>query len=103
MNAYCTIHNAQMAERQSKTKFNDDGSAKTYFSHLANGTMCFGKGMGNGDSTPPVAQPMAKKHDTMLICNAMNNAQALVSNGIIPIESLEQKFNEILAMLESKA
>lgn len=106
MTAQCTIHNIEMDEKTSKTKFNEDGTPKTYFAHIANGEMCFGENMRKG-AQRAVAQTVSvglapKKHDTMFVCNAMNNAVAMVNQGIIADESLETAFNRILTILETK-
>ena len=40
----CTIHNEPLTQRESKTKFEVDGSPKTYMAHnLPDGKLCFGK------------------------------------------------------------
>src|SRR3990167_1845099 len=103
MTATCTIHDIQMEEKTSKTKFNQDGTAKTYFAHVTNGNLCFGESIKKSQNNDrPYTQPATvKKHDSMLMCNAMNNACLLVANGIIVLESRTQAFNDILADLES--
>lgn len=43
--AYCNEHGEAMEKGVSKTKFNKDGSPKTYLFHKVDGKMCFGKGV----------------------------------------------------------
>ena len=43
MQSFCTLHDIEMAQRESKTKTNADGSYKTYYSHMQDGKMCFGE------------------------------------------------------------
>lgn len=45
--------------------------------------------------------PATKKHDSMLMCNAMNNAAALVIGGSVNYEDLATCFKDILEILES--
>lgn len=43
MNGFCSIHDVNMQERESKTKFDDAGMPKKYWGHMVDGAMCFGK------------------------------------------------------------
>ena len=42
---HCNEHGDVMEKGVSKTKFNNDGSPKTYLFHKVDGKMCFGKGI----------------------------------------------------------
>ena len=57
MEHFCTQHSVQLSQGESKTKFNPDGSAKTYWYHkTANNRMCFGDDTGKSTYTPKMAQ-----------------------------------------------
>jgi hypothetical protein len=43
MTGFCPIHSVEMTQRESKTKFEQDGSPKTYFAHNLEKGLCFGK------------------------------------------------------------
>ena len=47
MTNFCTIHQAELTERTSKDKFDDEGNPKTYWAHIKpEGGLCFGEGVG---------------------------------------------------------
>ena len=54
----CSIHNVPMFQGTSKTKFNDDGTPKTYFYHKVGSDMCFGD---NKKDKAPYTPKMAEK------------------------------------------
>lgn len=101
----CELHNVAMVEKT--------GQYGTYYSHMIqNVGFCDGKKIkpfkqpqqvqGVQPAAQAFQQPATKKHDTMLMCNAMNNAVSLASHGIIQISEVEAYFNKILTALESK-
>ncbi len=54
-NTQCTIHGVEMEWHTSKTKFNEDGTAKTYLSHkTADGKLCFGSNNSKSQPSTPV-------------------------------------------------
>lgn len=96
MIATCPIHNTSMEEKS--------GQFGTYFSHKTADGYCNGKKItpfknGNGNIQQPVANGTPSKTDAMLICNAANNATALVNAGTIPIDQWSAYFDKILAKL----
>ena len=42
MNKLCAAHDTWMQEKFSKTKVDESGQPKAYFSHIHNGQLCFG-------------------------------------------------------------
>ena len=101
MNSFCNIHQVSMEQRLSKTKFDDNGQPKAYFAHMNDGKMCFGrpeKPSANG------FKPAVKSvnSDSMFMCNALNNAVALVTAGVVPVEKLGDAYKRCLAILTEK-
>lgn len=101
----CPLHGVRMEEK--------DGQYGPYFSHKATDGYCNGRKITpfkrpqqvNGVSTGAGFRPngqVAKRHDTMFVCNAMNNAVALVNGGTVDLKQLEDTFNRVLEILETK-
>lgn len=65
MTGYCTIHEEQMTERESKTKFNADGTPKTYFAHTGPDGLCFGESTRKAQTSgrPYTPKPAAPARD----------------------------------------
>lgn len=105
MSGFCTIHQMQMQERESKTKFADDGSPKTYFGHMVDSKMCFGesirKSQTNGRSyshevTPAVKEEVnweAKDRQSMAQ-TAMKSASEIVAAQIHAGDVQAQTYSE---------
>jgi hypothetical protein len=104
---YCQTHQTKFFKNE---KFDKNGELSTWYSHkLANGVgFCTDKeGQTNRITTQPklfdgVVLSQQNPNRSMYICNAMNNAVNLASNGAIGVDQIGQYFQKILGEL-SKA
>ena len=109
MNAVCTIHKTQLYP----SKFQE---GKFYhFTDEVNAdgkkVVCYGEGVGaavrNGradsNTGQPIAQPATQAPDTMLLCNAANNATNLMAaTGAFSFEDWDKTFEHIYKALMNK-
>lgn len=97
---YCNIHKSQMEQRFSKTKLDDNGQPKPYFAHMFEGNMCFGRP--ERQTKAPVATKPQVNTDSMLMCNAMNNAVAMVNAGTVGTDQLQSTYKKLLNILRNE-
>jgi hypothetical protein len=107
-NYYCESHNTKYYKNE-KTK--DNGQLSVWYSHKkSDGTgFCVMPEQQSLFKDDAVATTKSQKLETyqgingMYVCNAMNNAVSLASNGVIGVGEIGNYFNRILSELSKVA